>query len=386
MHSAKQLVCVGMVLAALPVAASSIAAQPGLNGRSQASPSGGSVAPQAVPYTVSDVTFPSGAVTVAGTLTIPRAEGRVPAVVLISGSGAQDRDETVAGFKIFAVLADHLTRQGIAVLRTDDRGVGGTTGSTALSTSDDFAGDALAAVAYLTSRSEIDATRIGLCGHSEGGIVAPLAASRSTDVAFIVLLAGPALSGEHIMLAQAEAIGRAQGAPAAAIEKNAAMQKRIFAAVRGGTMPALRAELRQEGLAQIAALPEAQRTAVGDPGAYIDRVLDAQLKAVSSPWFRYFLDYDPVPALEAVRCPVLAIYGEKDLQVVPLAGNRSALEAAMARGGNRNLTVTVVPAANHLFQAAKAGVPGEYALLEKAFAPGFLDTLTAWIQARALRR
>jgi hypothetical protein len=339
-----------------------------------------------VPYTSSDVTFPSGAITVAGTLTVPRAEGRVPAVVLISGSGAQDRDETVAGFKIFAVLADHLTRQGIAVLRTDDRGVGGTTGSTAASTSDDFAGDALAAVGYLKSRSEIDASRIGLCGHSEGGIVAPLAASRSTDVAFIVLLAGPALTGERIMLAQAEAIARAQGAPPAAIEKNAAMQKRIFAAVRGGTMPALRAELRQEGLAQIAALPEAQRAAVGDPGAYIDRVLDAQLKAVSSPWFRYFLDYDPVPALEAVRCPVLALYGEKDLQVVPLAGNRSALEAAMARSGNRELTVAVVPAANHLFQAAKIGIPGEYAALEKSFAPGFLDTLTAWIQARPPRR
>ena len=335
------------------------------------------------PYVVEDVQFSSGAVTLAGTLTRPKTAGRVAAVVLLSGSGAQNRDEEVFGFKVFGVLADHLTRQGLAVLRTDDRGVGGSTGSTADATSEDLAGDALAAVAYLKGRSEIDAARIGLMGHSEGGIVAPMAAARSADVAFIVLLAGPALTGEQVMLAQAAAIARAQGAPEPAIEKNAALQRRIFAAVRaGGGLADLRAQLKQEGLAQIQALPAEQRKTIPDPAAYVDRALDAQLKLVESRWFRFFLDYDPAPALQKVRCPVLALFGELDLQVVPLDANRSAMQAAFEKGGNSRSTVTVIPKANHLFQAAGTGSPAEYTMLKKEFAPGVLDTLTDWIRAR----
>ena len=203
MHSSIRQAPVWIVVAALIMVASPLAAQAPVPGTPVEPP----------PYAVSDVTFSNGAITIAGTLTVPKAGARVPAVVLISGSGAQDRDETVAGFKIFAVLADHLTRQGVAVLRTDDRGVGGTTGSISDSTTADFASDALAAVAFLKTRPEIDPARIGLCGHSEGGLVAPMAAAKSKDVAFIVLLAGPALTGERIVLAQAEAIARAQGAP-----------------------------------------------------------------------------------------------------------------------------------------------------------------------------
>jgi pimeloyl-ACP methyl ester carboxylesterase len=344
------------------------------------------LAPEPLPYAEENVTFQSGQVTLAGTLTLPRTGRPFPAVVMISGSGAQNRDEEVFGFKLFRLIADHLTRNGFAVLRTDDRGVGGSTGSVSASTSEDFAGDALAGVAYLRGRPDIDSSRIGLCGHSEGGLVAPIAADRSPDVAFIVLMAGPGITGERIMIAQGEAIGRAQGVPEADIQKNVDLQRRIFAAVRTGQgWPDVRDAIRAAVVERIDKLPAEQRKALPNVEQYAEKTADQQLKGVQSPWFRFFLDYDPAPALTKVRCPVLALFGELDLQVVPHDVNQKAIADALARGGNKDYTFKVIPKANHLFQGATTGSPTEYGTLKKAFAPGLLEEMTIWLKAKTAR-
>ena len=336
-----------------------------------------------LPYAEEEVKVQSGQVTLAGTLTLPRTGGPFPALVMISGSGAQNRDEEVFGFKLFRLIADHLSRDGFAVLRVDDRGVGGSTGSVAASTSEDFAGDALAEVAYLKGRRDIDPKRIGLCGHSEGGLVAPIAAARSSDVAFIVLMAPPGLTGEKILIAQGEAIGRAEHVPEAEIQKNAELQRKIFAAVRAGQgFTELRDEIRRMVLARINELPAEQRKAISNPEQYAEKTADQQIRGVQSAWFRFFLDYDPAPALTRVRCPVLALFGDLDLQVVPHDENQKAIIGALERGGNRDHTVKTIPGANHLFQEAKTGSPTEYATLEKAFAQNFLSELTAWLKAK----
>jgi len=337
------------------------------------------------PYKQEEVTIQAGAVTLAGTLTIPPAGGPHPAVVLITGSGPQNRDEELFGFKPFKIIADHLTRAGIAVLRCDDRGVGGSTGSTAKSTSADFADDVLAEVQYLKARPGIDKAHIGLLGHSEGGIVAPMAAAKSSDIAFIVLMSGPALTGEKIMLAQGDLIGKAEHVPEEQIQANAALQRQMFAAVRSGTgWEAVTEAGEKLALTAIARLPEAQQKAMGDPQAVARQQIAAQVAAVRTPWFKYFLDYDPAPTLAKVTVPVLAIFGEKDLQV-PAAPNREAMEELFAKSGNKDHRIAVIPGANHLYQLAKTGSVSEYGALKKEFVPGFLDLLSTWIGEHAGR-
>ena len=299
--------------------------------------------------------------------------------MLITGSGAQNRDEEVFGLRVFRLIADHLTRQGIAVLRCDDRGVGGSTGSTSQASSSDFADDALAEVQFLKGRAEIDKARIGLMGHSEGGLVAPIAATRSTDVAFIVLLSGPAVTGERIMLAQAELIVRAAGSNDEAIRRNTEIQKRLFAAVRTGQgWDEAAAMLRTDIKAALDALPEAQRKAIPDQEALIKAQVDAQFASVRTPWFTYFLDYDPAPTLAKLKCPVLAVFGERDLQV-PVALNRDPMEQALKSGGNRNYAIEVMARANHLYQDAKTGGVQEYMILKKEFVPELLPLVSSWI-------
>lgn len=335
-----------------------------------------------VPYEEREVTFANGEIKLAGTLTLPRAAGPFAAVILITGSGPQNRDEELFGFKPFRILADHLTRNGIAVLRCDDRGVGGSTGKVAESTTEDFAGDALAGVAFLTTQKEIDPRRIGLCGHSEGGVVAPIAAARSQDVAFIVLLSGTGVPGEQVLVTQGEAIGLAAGIPLERIRANQELQRHIFAAVRSGKgWDELRAEMRGLARAQIDALPEPQKKAIADVDAYLNGVVEGELKGAQTPWFKYFLDFDPAPTLEKVKCPVLMLFGELDLQVPP-AVNRAPMEAALRKGGNPDVAVEVLPHANHLYQSALTGGPNEYPSLKRAFVPGFLDLITAWILKR----
>jgi pimeloyl-ACP methyl ester carboxylesterase len=343
-------------------------------------------ASEALPYATDEVTVKNGDVTLAGTLSVPEGRPPFPAVVFVSGSGPQDRDEEVLGFKIFRTLADHLTRNGFAVLRTDDRGVGKSTGNLRDSTSEDFAGDAIAEVAYLKTRPEIDPARIGILGHSEGGIVAPIAAARSGDVAFIIVMAGPAVTGERILQAQNELVARAEGQSEADAQANGELQRMMFAAVRTNQgWEELDAAIRRLVLARVAKLPAAQQKAIPDVNAYAAQTAAAQVAGAKSPWFKFFLDYDPAPALEKVTCPVLALFGEKDVQV-PADLNRPAMAAAFAKSGNRTAVIKVIPGANHLFQAAKTGGVREYAQLPHAFTPEFLGAVTVWLRATTQRQ
>lgn len=315
------------------------------------------------PYGEEDVSYTSApGVRLAATLTLPAGTGPFPAVVLITGSGPQDRDETLLGHKPFKVLADHLTRHGIAVLRADDRGSGSSTGTFATATSMDFAADAEAGLTYLANRKEINPRKLGLVGHSEGGVVAPIVAARNRAVAFIVLLAGSGVPGDEVLLAQQALIATANGAPAELVQRASAAMREVFAAIK----------TEKDDTALAAALR--QRLAALIPAAQID----AQVQTLLSPWYRYFLTYDPRPTLRAVRCPVLALTGEKDLQV-PAKMNLAAIKAALDEGGNTRSQVEELPGLNHLFQHATTGSPAEYARIEETVATEVLDKVSGWI-------
>src|SRR5262249_4567618 len=314
----------------------------------------------------------------AGTLTLPRTDGPVPAVLLITGSGAQDRDESLLGHKPFLVLADYLTRRGIAVLRVDDRGVGGSTGKVSESTTDDFTGDVLAGVAFLKGHREIDKGRIGLCGHSEGALVAPLAASRSDDVAFIVMLAGTGVPGEEVIFRQQELIARAQGVDGLALAAARGSQEQIFKIMR--EQPDL-AQAEEQIRKVVAEQIAAAAAAAPDSKDALEAQANAQVKALFTPWYRFFLTYDPRPALRKVRCPVLALIGEKDLQVDPRQ-NLEPIEMALKEGGNRDYTAKELQGLNHLFQHCQTGSPAEYGKIDETFSPEALKLVGDWIVER----
>jgi dienelactone hydrolase len=316
------------------------------------------------PYREVDVSVdnPAGHVRLGGTLTLPQGPGPFPAAILITGSGPQDRDETLLGHKPFLVLSDYLTRRGIAVLRLDDRSVGASTGGTD-GTTLDFATDIEAALRFLAARSDIDRRRIGLIGHSEGGVIAPMVAARSRDVAWIVLMAGPGVTGERIILAQQRLLLAASGVPKEVVEQRAAIQQRLLTAVES-------APDRATALRGATAVLVGAGMKEGDA--------EAAAAAVASDWYRGFLRIDPAPALRSVRVPVLALIGSLDLQV-PAAENIPALRAALA--GNRDATVTELPGLNHLFQTAKTGAVSEYAQIEETISPAALKTIGDWIVA-----
>jgi uncharacterized protein len=328
------------------------------------------------PYDEEEVSYENkrDGVKLAGTLTLPRGKASSPSVILITGSGPQNRNEELLGHKPFLVLADYLTRRGVAVLRVDDRGVGGSTGNVSNSTSENFAADALAGIEFLKGRKGIDAKRIGLIGHSEGGLIAPLVASQSDDVAFIVLLAGPGLPGEEILLAQGALILKASGAGPEALAKQRATQEMMFAVLkREKDNATAEKKMREEFDKQMAGLSEAEK-------AQAKQTLEAQIKMVLSPWFRYFLTYDPRPTLAKVKCPALALNGENDLQV-PGAENLREIEATLKAAGNKDVTVMRLPKLNHLFQTSETGLPGEYGKIEETFAPVALKTIGDWVLA-----
>jgi fermentation-respiration switch protein FrsA (DUF1100 family) len=332
------------------------------------------------PYADEEVTFENknAGVKFTGTLTLPKGKGPFPAVVMITGSGAHDRDEALMGHRPFLVIADHLTRHGVAVLRYDDRGVGGSTGDKMAVTSEDLAGDVQAAVAFLKGRSEIDPKKIGLIGHSEGGLIAPMAAAKSDDVAFIVLLAGPGLVGEEVLYRQAELFARAGGTDDAKVARKRATQEKTFAIVkREKDDKAARTQIEallQEETAKLS--DDEKKEAERNKGA-----VEAQVKLVLTPWFRFFLTYDPAPTLLRVKCPVLALNGERDLQVPPKA-NLDAIKKALKDGGNKDATVKEMPKLNHLFQTCETGALSEYAKIEETFAPAALEEISGWIGKR----
>ena len=333
------------------------------------------------PYDTVAVTFRNAQapeVLLAGTLTLPRGKGRFPCALLITGSGPEDRDEMVFGHRPFLVLADHLTRQGIAVLRVDDRGVGGSTGEFRGATSEDFASDALAGIEFLRKRPEIDPRGIGLIGHSEGGLVAPLVAARARDVAFIVLMAGPGIPGDSTLILQTAALRRSIGVSEESIAREIPLHRRIYSLLRQGDSAGVVRASRELVEIQLQGLPEERRRAMGDP----DSVAVAAVRRFLSPWMRFFLAYDPRPALQRIRCPVLAINGEKDLQVLPKE-NLAAIESALRAGGNRAATVKELPGLNHLFQTCKTCSVAEYSQLEETVAPVALELMSQWIRTHA---
>lgn len=332
------------------------------------------------PYIEEEVSYhnQSAGITLAGTLTLPDSVDKFPAVILITGSGAQDRNETIFAHRPFLVLADYLTRRGIAVLRVDDRGMGGSTGDFSKSTTKDFASDVLAGIAYLKTHQEIDSKKIGLIGHSEGGMIAPMVAAQSKDVAFIVLMAGTGLTGEEILYMQAALIAKADGASDSAIALDRSKQEKIFTVLKQEINDSIAVgKLRKIITDELNQMSEQEKQAPGPPENYIN----AQIKQVTSPWFRFFLTYDPKPALMKVTCPVLAINGELDLQVPPKE-NLAAIEAALKAGGNSQVTTKILPKLNHLFQTAETGSPAEYVKIEETFSPVALKVIGDWIGER----
>ncbi len=323
------------------------------------------------PYREEEVAYDNQAagIRLAATLTIPRGRGPFPAVLLICGSGPHDRDESLMGHRPFLVLADYLTRKGIVVLRADKRGFGKSSGNFQAATVIDFASDAEAGVVYLKTRSEIDAHRIGLVGHSEGGIVAPILAVSDSDVAFVVLMAGPAVPGDQILRAQKALILEAGGMAHEQAEKTVAKESEIYELIKTEKDDgALEKKLREKLAGQ---LPDAQ--------------LDLQIQTLMSPWFRQFVEYDPATALSKLKVPTLAITGEKDLQVPPKQ-NLDVIRKALETAGNKNFEVDELPGLNHLFQTAKTGSPAEYGDIEETLSPVAMEKIAAWTLTGGMRK
>lgn len=326
------------------------------------------------PYYTEEVTFTNkkANVELAGTLSLPQQEGVFPTVVLISGSGPQNRDEELFGHRPFLVLADYLTKNGIAVLRYDDRGTALSTGNFNSATSRDFAEDVTAAVSFLKTRKEIDKNNIGLIGHSEGGIIAPMVASRSQDITFIVLMAGVGIPGDELLLLQQRAIGKVSGFSDDMLMDIEMANRTVFSMIKESTdLTQLSSDLTQ----YLKEHPDKSKPAGVEADTYAQLKVDQLL----SPWWLNFIRYDPAIALEEVQCPVLAINGEKDLQVLPKQ-NLVAIKAALERGGNQKLTIKELPGLNHLFQESSTGSPAEYGQLSQTLAPEALDTILTWIQ------
>lgn len=339
------------------------------------------------PYRAEDIRFESRApgIALAGTLCTPAGAGPFPAVVLVSGSGPQDRDETLVGHRPFAVLADQLARAGIASLRYDDRGIGKSTGDFETASSADFADDAEGAVRYLAKHPRIRKDRIGIAGHSEGGLIGPLVAERCREVGFLILLAGPGVPGMQILPAQSNAIQQAMGVSREIRSKNLLLQRELidlaleFGVATPGGKPnreLARARLGQAIDRFVASLDENQKAAFGSERA----PLEAQFDGMLSPWFRFFLNHDPRPTLRRVKVPVLVLNGSRDLQVLA-DQNVPEIIWALRSGGNRHVQSRILPGLNHLFQTCRLGTPDEYGALEESFAPKAMREMVAWVRS-----
>ncbi len=325
------------------------------------------------PYQTEEVTFAGGhdGVRLAGTLTLPDGEGPWPAAVVLAGSGPNDRDQHLFGHKTLLVIADHLARHGVATLRYDKRGVAASEGDYATATSRDFADDARAAWDYLRQRAEINPARVGLIGHSEGGMLAPMVSAEQPDVAFLVLLAAPGIPIDSLMTLQNYLLGKSMGMDETQLAQAATVNQQAYRLLREtADVDSLHARLDR--------LLRAHALSSGMPAAQIDPLVASQVQQLASPWFRFFINYDPQPALSAVKVPVFAINGSHDQQVTAKE-NLVAIAAILEKAGNVHATVQSFPGLNHLLQPSETGAVSEYASIEQTIAPEVLQALSKWL-------
>lgn len=331
-----------------------------------------------------EVKFSNGDILLSGTLSFPSAQSPpYKAIILLSGSGPQNRDSELFGFRPFKILADFLNQEGYAVLRFDDRGVGKSTGkSVSESTSVELAEDAQQAFRYLMSRKDIRPDHIGLLGHSEGGIVAPIVATRE-PVAFLILMAGYGVPGVELSIEQQKALLKASGMSDTFIEASVNMNRALLTMISKDSVSEaeVRTYVYEETLKLLPLLPEAVQAQIPDKQAYANLATEQVIGQIRSRWIRYYVTYDPQPVLKKVKCPVLMLFGELDLQVTP-AQNLEIMRQALVGSGNNAVSVATIPKANHLFQEATTGSPMEYSSLKKEFAPGFLSTIKSWLAER----
>ncbi|OEK00107.1 hypothetical protein BFP97_00620 [Roseivirga sp. 4D4] len=327
------------------------------------------------PYKEEQVVFENAKdnVSLAGTLTLPAKGDQHAVAILITGSGPQNRDEEVYGHKTFLVLADHLTRQGIAVLRYDDRGVNESTGNFAEATTANFATDVHSAIAYLKTRTDVDHEQIGLIGHSEGGIIAPMVAANSDDVDFMVILAGTGVSGFETNLIQAVTL---RGFPVEDEEAYKAFMTEVLTIASADKDVA---EVRKELTAYYDQSPFFEMMAGQSPQR--DQILKSLVEARTTPWVRYFMNYNPAEMLELVECPVLSLNGTLDLQVVADV-NQAGIKAALEKGKNKDFEIIALEGLNHMFQTAETGAMKEYNNIEETFDPKALKLISDWILKR----
>ena len=329
------------------------------------------------PYYEEEVVFENvGAkVSLSGTLTLPSKNGNFPVAILISGSGAQDRDESFMGHKPFLVLSDHLTRQGIAVLRFDDRGHGKSTGDFGAATTADFAKDVLSAVTYLKTRKDIDLKHIGLIGHSEGGIIAPLVANQTKDVSFIVLLASTGISGTELSVMQSKTL---RGFP---VDDEVAYEKNTRKAIAIVTSNKSNQEIKNELTKHYNEFLRPILTSLGAPEKNINAFIDGQLKTSLKPWSKYFLQYNPADEFEKLQIPVLSLNGNKDTQVDAKI-NQTGIKNALIKGENKDYKIVELENLNHFFQECETGKMNEYRKIDQTFSPLALKEISTWVLKR----
>lgn len=330
------------------------------------------------PYLCEEVTFENeeDGVCLSGTLTLPESGVDVPAVILITGSGPHDRDECICGHKPFLVIADFLTRNGIAVLRYDDRGVGASSGTFSKATSFHFAKDALAAVDYLKSRSEIDAHKIGLVGHSEGGLIAQVVASENpVDVSFVIMLAGHGIQGDELILLQSQIIAMNEGVSEEEIHKALDKQEKLLELLKSDqSNEAIGEEVRKMIYDLLCDVSEFEENSKEGQ----ESMIQAQMKTLLSDWYRTFLRCKPSDYIEKNHMPVLALFGEKDTQVPPNQ-NLPEIERLLIQTGNEKSKALEIQGLNHLFQTAETGNIWEYGKIEETFSPHALQVILDWI-------